>query len=88
MCVFPVSYCFSILEIFFSPVGVPLINSGKFMQKKTTLGCCPVNFVSANKDKCGETQLSLSVGQTSGQHSTPREEAGTQIPARCRHSTR
>lgn len=34
MCVFPVSYCFSILEIFFSPVGVPLINSGKFMQKK------------------------------------------------------
>lgn len=80
MCVFPVSYCFSILEIFFSPVGVHA--------KKTTLGCCPVNFVSANKDKCGETQLSLSVGQTSGQHSTPREEAGTQIPARCRHSTR
>lgn len=36
ICVFfPVSDCFSILEIFFSPVGVPLINSGKFMQKKT-----------------------------------------------------
>lgn len=69
-------------------MAVPIINSGKFMQKENTLGCCPVNLVSTNKDKCGETQLSLSVGQTSEQHSTPREEAGTQIPARCRCSTR